>query len=127
MNRKNGTGTGMFLMEMIVVVFFFTLCAGICMKTFVKADEISRLSRDTGEAVILAENLAEIWKSGGENLVLEKQKEFSPDFSSKISFSEKDGLETAHIVIVRVRDERELFSLDVARYVPEKRQGEAVK
>lgn len=78
MNRKNGSGSGMFMMEMILAVFFFLLCSGICVTAFVKADRMSHLAQDTNQAVVIAENMAEIWKAGGRELLEEKQERFLP-------------------------------------------------
>lgn len=63
MNRKHPSGV--FMMEMIAVVFFFILCAGICIKTFVKADLISREAADLNQGVLIAQSVAEIWKAEG--------------------------------------------------------------
>ena len=52
MNRKSGSGSGPFLMEMLVVVGFFIICASICIMVFVKSDNISRESRDINQAVL---------------------------------------------------------------------------
>ena len=52
MNRKSGSGSGPFLMEMLVVVGFFIICASICVLVFVKADNISKDARDINQAVL---------------------------------------------------------------------------
>ena len=59
--KKSGLGTSVFMMEMIVVVFFFSLCAAVCILLFVKADHMSRLAADTNQAVTKAESIAEIF------------------------------------------------------------------
>ncbi len=69
MNKKNSSGAGMFMMEMIMAVFFFILCASTCIMVFVKADSMSTLARDTNRAVVMAESMAEVWKSGGPALL----------------------------------------------------------
>ncbi|RGY98406.1 hypothetical protein [Clostridium sp. AM58-1XD] len=61
--KKSGLGTSVFMMEMIVVVFFFSLCAAVCILLFVKADNMSRLAADTNQAVTRAESIAEIFKA----------------------------------------------------------------
>lgn len=66
MNRKSGSGSGPFLMEMLVVVGFFIICASICVLVFVKADNISRDARDMNQAVLKAQSLAEEMKAGQE-------------------------------------------------------------
>ena len=62
--KKSGLGTSVFMMEMIVVVFFFSLCAAVCILLFVKADNMSRLAADMNQAVTRAESIAEIFKAG---------------------------------------------------------------
>lgn len=53
------------MMEMIAVVFFFILCAAICIKTFVKADFMSRGAADLNQGVMIAQSVAEVWKGEG--------------------------------------------------------------
>lgn len=53
------------MLEMIMAVFFFLLCSGICVMAFVKADRMSHLAQDTNQAVMIAESMAETWKVGG--------------------------------------------------------------
>ena len=64
MNRKSGSGSGPFLMEMLAVVGFFIICASICVLVFVKADSISKDARDMNQAVLKAQSLAEELKAG---------------------------------------------------------------
>ena len=63
MSRKHPSGV--FMMEMIAVVFFFILCAGICINTFAKADVMSREAADLNQSVFIAQSVAEIWKADG--------------------------------------------------------------
>lgn len=65
MNRRSDTGSGLFLMEMIVAVFFFILCASACILAFAKSDHMSRGARDSNGAVSAAQSVAEIWKAEG--------------------------------------------------------------
>ncbi|WP_077611536.1 hypothetical protein [Clostridium sp. Marseille-P2415] len=63
MNRKHHSGV--FLMEMTAVIFFFILCAAVCLQTFVKADSISRKASDLNQSVLIAQSVAEVWKAKG--------------------------------------------------------------
>lgn len=63
MNRKHPSSV--FMMEMIAVIFFFILCAAICIKTFVKADYMSREAADLNQSVLIAQSVAEVWKADG--------------------------------------------------------------
>ena len=152
MNKKNGSGSGMFMLEMIMAVFFFLLCSGICVMAFVKADRMSHLAQDTNQAVMIAESMAETWKVGGKELLEEKtgaisskseETEKDEDSQSSVctvyldqkgdqaaaesdvffmgilSQKEKNGLETAEITVIRQRDQKQLFTMTIARYVTE--------
>lgn len=61
MNRKSSSG--LFLMEMIVAVFFFMLCASTCILAFARSDHMSRLAKDSNNAVSAAQTVVEIWKA----------------------------------------------------------------
>lgn len=63
MNKKHHSGV--FMMEMICVVFFFILCASICIMIFVKSDQMSRRASSMNEGVMVAQSVAEVWKSEG--------------------------------------------------------------
>ncbi len=65
MGRRRGSGSGLFLMEMIVAVFFFILCASVCVLAFAKSDSMSRTAKASNQAVILSQTVAEIWKAEG--------------------------------------------------------------
>ena len=148
MNKKNSSGSGMFMLEMIMAVFFFLLCSGICVMAFVKADRMSHLAQDTNQAVMIAESMAETWKVGGKELLEEKtgaisskseETEKDEDSQSSVctvyldqkgeqaaaesdvffmgilSQKEKNGLETAEITVIRQRDQKQLFTMTIAR------------
>lgn len=65
MNSRKRSGSGIFLMEMIMVCGFFLLCAAVCIRVFVRSDAMSRLAREKNQAVLAAESLAETWKVKG--------------------------------------------------------------
>lgn len=65
MNSKKRSGSGIFLMEMIMVCGFFLLCAAVCIQVFLRSDSMSRLAREKNQAVLAAESLADTWKVYG--------------------------------------------------------------
>ena len=65
LNGKGGSGSGLFLMEMIVVVFFFVLCASQCILAFATSERMSRPGRNLNPAVTMAESIVEVWKAEG--------------------------------------------------------------
>lgn len=55
--------TSLLLMEQLVMVLIFALAAALCLSVFVKADQISRETVRRDEAVLLAQNAAEVLKA----------------------------------------------------------------
>ena len=130
MNRRSGSGSGIFLMEMMVVVFFFMLCASTCILAFAKSDRMSRLAWERDHAVSAAQSEAEIWKLSDERQdgewVLywdagwkETEDPSAAAYAGSLTESSKeDGMQNLQIVI-REAGERgeELFMLEAAKYV----------
>lgn len=160
MKKKNSSGSGIFLMEMIVVVCFFVICASVCILAFAKADRLSRLASDRNQAVLAAQSVAEVWKlEGAEGLAdrlsagnISDDRQGSEwyrviwdrDWNAKSASLKGDtadsrgaleswpeqaafrvdvkvtrddsGMRKAEIVISRVSDSEELFSLETVRY-----------
>lgn len=63
-SRKRGSGSGPFLMEMILVTGFFIICASICVLVFARANRMSQQAADINRAVLEAQTLAEEMKAG---------------------------------------------------------------
>lgn len=141
MNKKDGSGAGVFMMEMLMAVFFFILCASVCILVFVKADSMSRLARDTGSGVLAAESVAEVWKAEGVSGLSDRfqakaeagqvsiywdkawtavSEETEAAFGGVLSWEAEAGLETAQIAVFCMdQSKRELFSMTAARYLRE--------
>ena len=132
MESKRDSGTAMFLMEIIAVVCFFILCAGVCILAFVKANHLSRLAKDVNYASLAAESVAEVWKAQdmeglerqffmsmeGETGVICWDNQWNPvedektaDFSAQIDLAGDGSVEEARIRIRRLQDGTELFEL----------------
>lgn len=131
MNRKSHSGV--FMMEMIAVVFFFILCAGICTQMFAKANFISREASDLNRAVFLAQSAGEVFKAEGR----EGLKDFAAYGKQKAGKSlhlgfDKNGnpceegqavylvkaefpMET-ELALTVVKDTKELYTLTVKRH-----------
>ena len=59
MSRNRGSGSGPFLMEMVIAAGFFMLCVAVCVSDFVMADHLSRVGQDVNHGVLAAESLVE--------------------------------------------------------------------
>lgn len=133
MNRRSGSGSGIFLMEMMVVVFFFMLCASTCILAFAKSDRMSRLAWERDHAVNVAQTVAEIWKLDQETEMTKEDFEVRywnanwEEISepSKAAYlaelteeSGQDGMKKLQIAVREAGAQgEELFTLEAAKYV----------
>ena len=141
MNKKQHSGV--FMMEMIMVVFFFIICASICILVFVRADKMSRRADDLNQAVLAAQSAAEVWKAEGEDGLEKRFQAVSDGSGSLTMYFEKNGSAAspdAYVCQVTVTPEpadsdspvlrqadiavtcggESVFSLSVSRHVDEK-------
>lgn len=65
MTKRNSSKNSLFLMELIIVILFFSISAAICMQVFAASKLTSLHSRNLSSAVIAAENAAECYKASG--------------------------------------------------------------
>lgn len=77
--------SGLFLMEMIIVILFFSICAAICVSAFAKARVTADSSKSLNDAVIQTSNTAEAYKAAGGDLQKTAELIDSADDSSMIS------------------------------------------
>lgn len=59
MQTKNSSKSGIFLMELILSILFFSIAAAVCVKLFVTAHRLSDQSVNLNHAVAMAESVAE--------------------------------------------------------------------
>lgn len=134
--QKGKSGSGLFLMEMIVAVFFFMLCASTCILAFAKSDHMSRSAKNLNQGILAAESTAEVFKVYGtegleEMLAFEKESEnvYTAQFDDygdglviRVELSDDgEGIEEAaiHVRLKRpsLADREEVFLLNAKRYV----------
>ena len=101
--------TSLFLMEMLVAVLIFALCAALCIQVFARAEEISLETARQEEAMLMAQNAAELLRSGmtAEDVI----QTLSGDYELQIEpiNTEVSGLQKAEITVCF--EEMPLFSL----------------
>jgi len=68
MKNKQASGSGMFLIELMLGIMIFAVAAAICLKIFVTANQISDGSTELNRAVIAAQSTAECFKASGGDL-----------------------------------------------------------
>lgn len=59
MNTRNSSKSGLFLMELLMGILFFSVACAVCVKLFVTSSQLSRQSVSLNHAVSLAESIAE--------------------------------------------------------------------
>jgi len=63
MRQQNRSKSTLFLMELIIVIFFFSICAAICVNVFGSAQQMARDSHNLSNAVMAARSAAGCYKS----------------------------------------------------------------
>lgn len=66
--RVRPTGTGLFMIELVMAVGIFALCAAVCVGLFVRAETLSRGSADRDQAVAAARSASEAFRARGGDL-----------------------------------------------------------
>ena len=99
-NRQNTL-----LMEILIVVLFFALCSTVILNVFVGAHNQSEQAGAQADALIAAQSLADRLYAADERKDVLRQSGFAED---------EDGAWR-----LALRQEKTLFSLPSARYVPE--------
>lgn len=59
--KSNSSKTGLFLMELIIAVLFFSLAGAVCVRLFVQSYQISNQSVLLNHSVLWAQNTAEVF------------------------------------------------------------------
>ena len=95
MSRNRGSGSGPFLMEMVIAAGFFMLCVAMCLSAFVQADHLSKNGRDLNRAVLAAESLVD----GNFQKIFEKWKTGDPDANAMYqSIESSEDIHTYQVV-----------------------------
>lgn len=130
MNNNKNSGWSMPLMEMIIAVCFFILCAGVCVRVFAKAESMSRIADETSYSIMMSQNIAEAVKAEGEagltetlgaiavedgHFRMEWSVEDGQTYQADIRTSEADDMLQADIAISK--KEQVLYELSVSKYL----------
>ena len=113
----------LFLLEIVIIILFFSIAAAVCTSMFAKAKTLSRESAELSAAVMLVQESAETFRATGE--IPEGAVFYGADFRPvedaeeaayvlKAGASEKDGLLSVHLSLEK--NGTALFAVDTARY-----------
>ena len=125
MSRNRGSGSGPFLMEMVIAAGFFMLCVAVCVSAFVMADHLSRVGQDVNHGVLAAESLVERVKVGntGDFGTYEPDEVFGTVFENWNSYPdtkelEKNGKKLAYVGLITtgVKDQMKEIAVVIFGY-----------
>ncbi|MBD5532409.1 MAG: hypothetical protein HDQ98_09435 [Lachnospiraceae bacterium] len=68
MLKKTSSRSGLFLLELIISILFFSMASAVCIRLFVQAHIMDRDNRNLTQSVKLCENLAEVYTASGGDL-----------------------------------------------------------
>ena len=117
MRQQNRSKSTLFLMELIIVIFFFSICAAICVNVFGSAQQMARDSYNLSNAVMAARSAAGCYKSA------------DGDIGAAVELL--DGAMSAdHGIVYYDKEWQQVVSADESRFYllidPLERSGEAV-
>ena len=120
MNQRNQSKSQLFMMEFLVVLLLFAVCAAICISAFVRADHISRDSVQLNRALTLAQSVAEEIKATGMVNGEEPGDLYNDDFYVRIDRVVEDQMLIADISVSRKDDSNnKICQIQVKKYLPE--------
>ncbi len=118
--------SALFLMELIIVIFFFALTSAVCLRVFVKAHDTAVDTKSMNYAVLWAENAAECFYEYGadesriRNLL---DSAFSlQDYKYYISFSEDADYDYMDYSFTDVLRDKEVYSFTFKKHKQEVRK-----
>lgn len=68
MNKQHTSKSTLFLMELVLVVFFFSICAAICVNVFGSGQMMAKNSYHLSNAVMAARSAASCYKAADDDL-----------------------------------------------------------
>lgn len=107
--NSNARKTGLFLMELIIAILFFSLAAAICIQLFVKSHTISERSIALNHSILLAQNTAEIFYATDGDLTEMASLLGSGESSGTADAADSDSTSTLTLFYT---DEFDLFNSD---------------
>lgn len=117
--------SSLFLMELMIALLIFAVCASVCAAVIAEASADITKSRDISNALIIAQNKAEMIKSGTDNnsgteyfdAELDLSDEESAVYSSVTTLGEKEnGVTQYKIEIFRTADNYLIYDINSAYF-----------
>lgn len=113
MRNRSSKSESLFLIEMIVVVFFFAVCAAVCARLFVQSHRMKNESLTLTRAVMDAQNAAELFYATGGDL--ERVQDALPDNTVLITVQDGNFLDG---ILSVYEDNKLIYELPLHLYLP---------
>lgn len=119
MSRRNYAKSELFLMEFILVILFFTICASICITAFVQANNMSEASKTLNKAMILAQSTAERIKATEERRGEGLQAFYEEEYYMEVNTRLQEEMAVSDIFVYQdEKSKKEICRLVVKKYYP---------
>lgn len=122
--------SGIFLLELIIVILFFSIASTVCIEMFVKSYTRSNESTYLNKSIQISENIAESFKMNNESFDESSSTSYYYDkngtvvseenytYFAIVHFSENELIKTAEIEVYM--EDSFIYSLQVDKYISER-------
>lgn len=141
MNKYRKSKTSLFLMELVITIMFFSICAAVCMQLFVKTHVLGQRTRELNHAVCEAQGFAEVMR--GTDGSMGQIMEFYPDavsdgesffevfydadftkceydkavYVADVTLSPNGAIQNMDVKIVKLSNYEEIYTLNATKYM----------
>lgn len=114
--------SSLFLMELIIVIFFFSLTSAVCLEIFVKAHLVGENTKDLNNAVLYAENAGELFYEYGKafpEVTYLVTDSVADNLRVSLDFSEDNGFLYLDYNCYRDSETTPIYSLSFKQHIKE--------
>lgn len=134
MRRVRHSRSGLFLIELMVCILFFSITAAICIRFFVKSHQMSQDARNLYQAQQEAASMAEVLEKDVDSLdnicvyydkewkqCDKKEKVYSLKVTEKKNQTQQEGIKKIKIAVYSEQNSKkeEIYHLNLSIYVPQ--------
>lgn len=115
--------SALFLMELIIVIFFFALTSAVCLQVFVKAHDTAYTTECLNSAVLWADNAcACFYEYGNDKAAIENTLNTAFDlegFTYQLTFAEDDSFEYMTFEFIDITKNNTVYSYTFKQHIQE--------
>ena len=114
--------SSLFLMELIVVIFFFALTSAVCLQIFVQAHNYSKMTDELNDAILCCENVGEIfyeYKEDAKPVLEDIIKDVPEGYVVNLKFFDDGINRILGYSYVRQEDDYEVYSFTFNQHIKE--------